>query len=269
MSYKLENIKKSPFKDLNYSTITSDYGNRRFYNNVSKKWVTGFHNGIDMTSGSKIVAVAKGKVTAVRNSVTGYTESQSSGNYVTLSHGNNVYTTYCHMKHGTVKVKVGDVVEKGQELGEKGSTGYSTGPHLHYGVKVNGSWVDPKPYLLGTIEFPEYDKKPTNNTNSSDAIYIVKKGDTLSGIAKKYNTTYQKLAEYNRISNPNLILVGQKIRIPNGQTTERYYTVKSGDTLWGIAKKYYGDGSQYKKIAKANNVKDSSLIYKGQKLLIP
>lgn len=69
--------------------------------------------------------------------------------------------------------------------------------------------------------------------------YVVVKGDTLSGIASKYNTTYQELASYNSISNPNLIRVGQVIKIPTkGSKDEIKYTVKKGDTLSGIAKKY-------------------------------
>ena len=71
--------------------------------------------------------------------------------------------------------------------------------------------------------------------NKNDTIYVVKAGDTLSGIASKYGTTYQTLAAYNNISNPNLIYVGQQIKIPgNGTTTNttnsKTYTVKSGDT---------------------------------------
>ena len=56
--------------------------------------------------------------------------------------------------------------------------------------------------------------------DSTDIVYVVKSGDTLSGIAKKYDTTYQKLAEYNNIPNPNIISVGQKIRIPNDTSVQ-------------------------------------------------
>ncbi len=52
-------------------------------------------------------------------------------------------------------------------------------------------------------------------------------------------------------------------------TNKRYYTVVKGDTLWGIAKRYYGNGNQYPKIAKANNIKNPDIIHVGQKLLIP
>lgn len=113
--------------------------------------------------------------------------------------------------------------------------------------------------------------KPSKPQTSSETIYIVKKGDTLSGIASRYGTTYQVLASYNGISNPNLIGVGQTIKIPNGtmshitNTSSRTYIVKSGDTLSSIAKKY---GTTYKKIAKDNNISNPNKIYPGQKLTI-
>lgn len=69
--------------------------------------------------------------------------------------------------------------------------------------------------------------------------YVVKKGDTLSGIAKEYNTTYQKLALDNNISNPNLIYPGQIIKIYETSTINpTTYVVKKGDTLSSIAEKY-------------------------------
>lgn len=113
--------------------------------------------------------------------------------------------------------------------------------------------------------------QPSNQQTSSGITYVVKKGDTLSGIASKYKTTYQVLASYNGISNPNLIGVGQAIKIPNGtmshitNTSSRTYIVKSGDTLSSIAKKY---GTTYQKIAKDNNISNPNKIYPGQKLTI-
>lgn len=110
---------------------------------------------------------------------------------------------------------------------------------------------------------------------SNDTIYVVKAGDTLSGIASKYGTTYQTLAAYNNISNPNLIYVGQQIKIPgNGTTTNtttnnsKTYTVKSGDTLSGIASKY---GTTWQKIYNDNRSvigSNPNLIKPGQVLTI-
>ena len=119
MGYTLNNIKKCPFKGLSSSWISSDYGNRTFWNNITQKYDSNFHSGIDMTSGSTIVATARGKVTASRNTIQGYTETYASGNYVTLYHGNGIYTTYCHMRYGSVKVNVGDIVELSEAIKEQ------------------------------------------------------------------------------------------------------------------------------------------------------
>ena len=285
MGYTLNNIKKCPFKGLSSSWISSDFGNRKFWNNVTQQWNSGFHNGIDMTSGTKIVAVASGKVTACRNSVKGYTESQASGNYVTLYHGNNVYTTYCHMAYGSVKVKVGDIVECGQEIGTKGSTGYSTGPHLHYGVQVNGSWVDPKPYLLGTSALPQYQSVAPSTNSGSATTYKV--GDKVRFTGVLYRDSYGNGAGQSRTNlEATIYLVNPGSKCPyninNGlgwvraedlspinASSGRYYTVVKGDTLWGIAQRFYGNGSRYPEIAKANNISNPNIINVGQKLLIP
>ncbi len=85
---------------------------------------------------------------------------------------------------------------------------------------------------IGDVHYIEPTPTPTP---SGEIVYTVVAGDTLSGIASRYGTTYQKLAEYNNIPNPNLIRVGQKIKIPSNE--QRYYIVKAGDTLSGIAKK--------------------------------
>ena len=94
----------------------------------------------------------------------------------------------------------------------------------------------------------------------------VKKGDTLSKIATKYGTTYQKLAEYNGIANHNIISVGQKIKIPGSGV--RTYTVKAGDSLWAIAASQLGNGARYKEIKTMNGL-TSNTIHKGQTLKLP
>lgn len=104
--------------------------------------------------------------------------------------------------------------------------------------------------------------------NNSIITYTVKSGDTLSSIASKYNTTYQKLAQYNNISNPNVINVGQVIKIPNesASTVEKeYYIVKNGDTLSSIAKKY---GTTVNNLVALNNIRNANLIYVNQKIRV-
>ena len=111
---------------------------------------------------------------------------------------------------------------------------------------------------------------------SNSQTYTVQSGDTLSGIANKYNTTYQELARINGISNPNLISVGQVLKV-NGSASDpapvstpsyKTYTVQSGDSLWGIASRQLGNGSRYGEIKSLNGL-SSDTIYPNQVLKMP
>lgn len=268
MAKILNNVKISPIKGITGKLkYTSPFGYRTF--RFNGKTYSGQHNGIDLNNLGTIVAVAKGKVVEVVKNVTGYNESKSRGNCVILEHANGIRTAYYHLDHGSVAVSKGDIVEKGQKLGTDivKTTGFSTGLHLHFGVKVNGKWVNPVDYLQGTKTINDY--KTTTATTTSDTIYIVKAGDTLSAIAKKYNTTYQRLANYNNIANPNIIRVGQKIKIPTTPSNSKIiYTVKAGDNLSKIAKKY---NTTWQKIYEKNKKiigSNPNIIRIGQKLEI-
>lgn len=134
------------------------------------------------------------------------------------------------------------------------------------GYSFRGCIVNP---AIGDVHYVEPTPTPTP---SGETTYIVVKGDTLSGIAKRYGTTYQKLAEYNGIKNPNIIHVGQKIIIPgsNGKpaTKEIAYIVKAGDNLSKIAKAY---NTTWQKIYNDNkNIigGNPNRIYPGQRLII-
>lgn len=94
--------------------------------------------------------------------------------------------------------------------------------------------------------------------------YTIKSGDTLNAIAKAYGTTTDILTKYNNISNPNLINIGQVIKIPKNQTTQTYI-VKSGDTLSEIAEDF---GTKAIEIAKLNGIENPDLIKVGQVLTI-
>lgn len=125
-------------------------------------------------------------------------------------------------------------------------------------------------------ETKKVETKPTTKVDTKtiveDFIYKAKFGDTLSKIAALYNTTYQKLAEYNNIKNPNFILPGQKIKIPQKKTITKseksdiIYTVKSGDTLSDIANNY---DTTYQKLTEYNDIKNPNFIIVGQKIKIP
>ena len=96
--------------------------------------------------------------------------------------------------------------------------------------------------------------------------YTVRSGDTLSSIAAKFGTSYQTLASLNGISNPNLIYVGQVLRVNGSANTGSvYYTVRVGDNLSAIASRY---GTSYQSIAALNGLANPNLIYVGQTLKI-
>ena len=103
---------------------------------------------------------------------------------------------------------------------------------------------------------------------------IVKRGDTLSRIAREYNVTIAHIVELNDITNPNLIYPGEKLRItesdvtilnPIPKNTYSTYTVRRGDTLSGIARKF---GVSVNYLVRANNIKNPNLIYSGQILIV-
>lgn len=100
-----------------------------------------FHTGIDLVEpfGSPVFAADDGVVALVGSSSSGY------GNYVVLAHAGGFDTLYGHLS--TALVKVGQVVSQGTPVGLEGSTGNSTGPHLHFELRVNQRPVDPTPYL--------------------------------------------------------------------------------------------------------------------------
>lgn len=116
--------------------ITSDYGPRT----SPTAGASSYHRGIDIGAsyGADIVAAADGTVIFA-----GY--SSSAGNYITVSHGGGLYTVYMHCS--SLIASNGQSVSRGQVIAKVGSTGISTGNHLHFGVSVNGSYVNPWEYL--------------------------------------------------------------------------------------------------------------------------
>lgn len=119
-----------------YTRISDDYGWRTH----PILGVQQFHNGVDMAapSGSSILAAADGEVVAA-------TYNATMGNYVMIDHGGGLFTIYMHAS--ALFVSPGDVVSSGDEIAAVGSTGRSTGAHLHFGVRLNGSYVSPWNYL--------------------------------------------------------------------------------------------------------------------------
>lgn len=119
-----------------YKRISDEYGNRMH----PILGVEKFHNGLDMAapSGTSILAAYDGDVVAADY-------SGSMGNYIMIDHGSGLYTIYMHCS--ALYVSKGQTVYKGQNIAAVGSTGRSTGPHLHFGVRLNGNYVSPWNYL--------------------------------------------------------------------------------------------------------------------------
>lgn len=125
-------------------------------------------------------------------------------------------------------------------------------------------------YVGQSLLIPRSVAIPAPQPSNNGATYTVQSGDTLSGIAAKFGTTYQKIAADNGIANPNIIHPGQVLRINGGSSVQtnnagREYIVKSGDTLSGIAARF---GTNYQKIARDNNISNPNIIHPGQKLII-
>lgn len=118
--------------------INSDYGYR--WGKLHAGIDLGMGNAAGTSLGKTVVAVAQGTVV-----VAGVHSSY--GYYVIIDHGNGLQTLYAHCLAGSLMVVPGQVVVAGQPISRVGSTGYSTGPHLHFEVRVNGNRVNPRPYL--------------------------------------------------------------------------------------------------------------------------
>lgn len=116
--------------------ITSYFGSR----NAPTPGASSNHKGIDIAcnTGDPIIAAASGTVIVA-------TYNYAEGNYICIDHGGGVVTVYMH--NSALLVSAGEAVTAGQQIAQAGSTGYSTGPHLHFGVRVDGNYVDPLGYL--------------------------------------------------------------------------------------------------------------------------
>lgn len=126
------------FLSPNKGAITTIYGVRRYYNGKFAKDY--YHRGIDYASpvGSPIIAPASGQVALVGRVSQGF---RVHGNVVGINHGQGVTSIFMHLSR--INVKEGDFVQAGRVIGTVGSTGAATGPHLHWGLYVDGESVNP------------------------------------------------------------------------------------------------------------------------------
>lgn len=198
-----------------------------------------------------------GQVLKLKNSQTTNSSSSSSSTAATTA--------------GTYTVKAGDTLSA---IASRYSTSSSTLASLNSLSNPNLIYVGQVLKVSSNASTSSSTSSSANSTVTTAASYTVKSGDTLSAIAAKYGTTYQALASANSISNPNDIYVGQVIKVSatataassqaaSSTSSSGSYTVKSGDTLYGIA---LANGLNWQTLAKQNGISDPNVIFVGQKL---
>ena len=204
--------------------ITSRYGPRRGRS----------HQGLDLglKTGDPIYATFDGKV-RISKAAGDY------GNLVVIRHNNGLETYYAHLSQRDVEV--GDWVVAGQQIGLGGSTGQSTGPHLHYEVRYKGQSFDPEriidfsngdlrrdELLLKRRHFSIYSKYEQDFGDEEEVAkqeeaerkaaaavqyHTVRSGDTLGAIARKYGTSVSRICQLNGIKSTSILRIGQKLRV--------------------------------------------------------
>lgn len=184
---------KYPVLKRGYHYVNSDFG-RRTYRNSAGNPVSDFHKGIDVQSNTAdhtdyVISPFAGKVIARRNNYSGQTTDtglDGMGNYVKIDCGNGVILRFQHLKKGSVTVGNGDSVKAGQTIGYMGLTGNTSGYHLHFDISINGTYVDPKPYLTGEKQLPG-----TTQTVPETGSYIVTADvNVRAGAGTNYNRIY-------------------------------------------------------------------------------
>jgi hypothetical protein len=189
-----------PFKNC----VTSNFGKR--------EWV--WHYGVDirLSKRDSVRAALNGRVRIIKNDRHGY------GRVVVLRHLNGLETLYGHLCKELVAQN--QEVRAGQVIGLGGSTGRSTGPHLHYEMRFFGEPFDPNK----CIDFERYElRADTLTLTKADFAYlveerkavwhIVRRGETLGHLARWYHTTIAKICEMNALPRTRLLKVGRKLLV--------------------------------------------------------
>jgi len=184
--------KRSLFRmPLRNPRITSSFTHRRFHP-ILKRYRP--HHGTDFGArrGTPLLAVNAGKVT-FSGWMGGY------GKVVKIRHGGGYESLYAHQSR--TRVKRGQSVKKGQTIGYVGSTGRSTGPHLHFGLKKNGRWINPMS-VLGKRSVVSKSKTSSQKVTSYENVKTIKYKKVVIKDAKKNRI---KLLRYIKDKKPNFI----------------------------------------------------------------
>ena len=235
-------------------------------NQITQKYKKGTHNGIDLVGYKNaldyIIAHSDGEVVGVRsNYKTTDKTGNSYGNYVKIKHNNGYYTLYAHLKYNSVCVSVGDRVTKGQTIGYMGATGHATGAHLHFEVRdTSDTKIDPTPYI--DADLPVIKQEEQEELKSIDEVAK----EVIAGKWGNGTDRKQRLTEAGYDFSEVQKRVNEMLGYNSSSKTT--YTVKKGDNLTSIAKKYY---TTWQKIYENNKDiigNDPNLIKPGQVLII-
>ncbi|MDO4495894.1 MAG: M23 family metallopeptidase [Clostridiaceae bacterium] len=237
---------KIPVLKKGYHRMTLPFGNQQLQ---GKDYL---HKGIDLTGNPSvndgydyITAIAGGRVITA-----GY--RSDSGYWVVIDHGNGVYSRYMHMKKGSLTVKVGDTVVKGQTLGYMGATGNVTGRHLHFDLSINGNVVstyggfynvkqnrtyfDPLPYLKGSKTLPISSASSSSAPSKpSTGSYIVREAvNVRKGPGTNFDKVYYSQFTANAKSQVKKLDASRPNHFPAGvKTTIKQVKQAANGTWWG------------------------------------
>lgn len=193
--------------------ITSAFGPRK------KRYHYGVD--IDLETGDCVASAFDGKVRIAK-------KSKSYGNVIVIRHSNGLETYYAHLSK--INVEIGQEVYAGEVVGLGGNTGRSRGSHLHFEVRYMGHPINPSELISfqehklisetltissKTFNYLAEAKKAAakNMAKGKGRVHVVKKGDTLSAIARRYGTTTKALTKKNGIKAGSVLRLGQKIKI--------------------------------------------------------
>lgn len=189
---------------LDYNKMNSRFGMRKV------RWHYG--TDLDLNIGDPIKSVFDGIVRIVQFDGRGY------GRYVVVRHVNGLETLYGHMS--ATNVSVGQLVKAGEEIGKGGSTGRSTGPHLHFEVRYEGNAFNAESifdFVNNKLQSRKFDLTPEHFKYLKEArkvyYHTVRSGESLGSISRKYRVSISQLCKLNRITTKTMLRVGRKLRI--------------------------------------------------------
>tara|TARA_R110000796_G_C14525116_1_gene431294 strand:- start:618 stop:1220 length:603 start_codon:yes stop_codon:yes gene_type:complete len=195
---------KHPLKGKN--KVTAQFG--PWVHPISGKKTN--HNGVDLISldDQTIYAPEGGKVTAARKSNAtggGY------GYYVKMVGDSGHEHILAHMEADSFGVDTNDKIQQGDPLGTIGATGNVTGKHLHWEIRVRGKFTNPLDHI--TADTPEKPSAPPVAAPKPPEVktHTVVRGDTVWALSRKYGVTVKQIADWSKLKNASVILVGQKL----------------------------------------------------------